>query len=104
MRHPSTSTNRPGATGGGRDVFVVHRWTGVETRALRAAKRMSVREFATHLGVSPRMVSKWEAGGSAIAPRPFNQCSLDICLARASADEHARLLVWRREQRRPDPS
>ena len=30
-------------------------WSGREVRALREARRMSVREFAAHLGVSDRM-------------------------------------------------
>jgi formylglycine-generating enzyme required for sulfatase activity len=47
---------------------------------------MSVREFAAHLGVSDRMVSKWEAGGDAIRPRPLNQSALDTSLAMADAD------------------
>jgi transcriptional regulator with XRE-family HTH domain len=40
---------------------VVTTWTGVESRALREALRLSVREFAARLGVSDRMVSKWGA-------------------------------------------
>jgi transcriptional regulator with XRE-family HTH domain len=67
-------------------VSMVPLWSGREVRALRAARRMSVREFATHLGVSDRMVSKWEAGGDAIRPRPLNQAALDTSLGMASAD------------------
>jgi DNA-binding XRE family transcriptional regulator len=40
----------------------VQSWSGVEIRALREAKRMSLRDFAAHLGVSERMISRWEAG------------------------------------------
>ena len=47
----------------------------MEVRALREAKRMSIREFAAHLGISERMVSKWEAGREAIHPRPVNQAA-----------------------------
>ncbi len=47
---------------------------------------MSVREFAAHLGVSDRMVSKWEAGGEGIRPRPLNQSALDTSLALAGAE------------------
>src|SRR5262245_23402082 len=65
-------------------------WTGREVRALREARRMSVREFAAHLGVSDRMVSKWEAGGLTIRPRPVNQAALDTSLARASSEVRAR--------------
>ena len=50
-------------------------WTGVEIRQFRTAYRMSVREFARHLGVSDRMVSKWEAGAADMRPRPVNQAA-----------------------------
>jgi Sulfatase-modifying factor enzyme 1/Helix-turn-helix domain len=68
----------------------VPQWTGREVRALRAARRMSVREFAAHLGVSDRMVSKWEAGGEAMRPRAMNQAALDTSLAMATADARTR--------------
>jgi DNA-binding transcriptional regulator YiaG len=68
----------------------VARWSGREVRALREARRMSIREFAAHLGVSDRMVSKWEAGGAAIRPRPVNQAALDTSLARSGAEVRAR--------------
>lgn len=51
---------------------------------------MSIRDFAAHLGVSDRMVSKWEAGGSNIHPRPVNQAALDTSLARSGSDAQAR--------------
>src|SRR5699024_5631874 len=73
-----------------RDVTKVQRWSGVEVRALRDAMRMSIREFAAHLGVSERMVSKWEAGGQEIQPRPVNQAALDTCLNRSDPDTTAR--------------
>jgi hypothetical protein len=65
-------------------------WSGREVRALREARRMSVREFAGHLGVSDRMVSKWEAGGETIRPRPLNQAALDTSLAMASPEIKSR--------------
>lgn len=68
----------------------VQQWSGVEVRALREAKRMSIREFAAHLGISERMVSKWEAGREAIHPRPVNQAALDTCLSRSDPDARAR--------------
>jgi formylglycine-generating enzyme required for sulfatase activity len=71
-------------------VTTVQRWSGGEVRALRHATRMSLREFAQHLGVSHRMVSKWEAGGERIQPRPVNQAALDTCLARAAPDVQTR--------------
>jgi hypothetical protein len=51
---------------------------------------MSVREFAAHLGVSDRMVSKWEAGGDVIRPRPLNQAALDTSLKMANAEARTR--------------
>jgi hypothetical protein len=71
-------------------VTTVQRWSGREVRALREAKRMSIRAFAAHLGVSERMVSKWEAGGEEVHPRPVNQAALDTSLACSSADVHSR--------------
>lgn len=66
------------------------RWSGVEVRVLREAMRMSLRDFAAHLGVSARAVSKWEAGGEEIHPQPVNQAALDTCLARSDPDMQAR--------------
>jgi transcriptional regulator with XRE-family HTH domain len=74
------------------DQLNVSRWTGREVRALREARRMSVRGFAEYLGVSDRMVSKWEAGGTAIVPRPFNQQLLDVALERADRRERERFI------------
>jgi formylglycine-generating enzyme required for sulfatase activity len=51
---------------------------------------MSIRTFAAALGISERMVSKWEAGGESIHPRPVNQHALDSFLAASSADVHSR--------------
>ncbi|MFI0711237.1 helix-turn-helix domain-containing protein [Streptomyces inhibens] len=69
---------------------MVQRWSGREARMLREAKRMSVRDFAEYLGVSPRGVSKWEAGGELYFPRSASQAVLDTALARASGEEKAR--------------
>ena len=69
---------------------VVATWTGVESRALREALRLSVREFGRRLGVSDRSVSKWEAGGSAVRPRPFTQGLLDTALSLANDESRAR--------------
>lgn len=51
---------------------------------------MSIREFAAYLGVHERLVSKWEAGGERVHPRPINQAALDTCLARSDDVERAR--------------
>jgi formylglycine-generating enzyme required for sulfatase activity len=73
-------------------VASVERWTGVEVRALRHALRMSLEDFAQHLGVSDRMVSKWEARGETMQIRPTNQAALDTALSRATADVQNRFL------------
>jgi transcriptional regulator with XRE-family HTH domain len=64
----------------------VNRWTGHEARLLRTALRMTLREFADYLGISDRTVSKWEAGGQGMVPRPHSQALLDTALARASPE------------------
>jgi transcriptional regulator with XRE-family HTH domain len=71
-------------------VTTIDRWSGRETRQLRRALRLTVRDFAEDLGISPRTVSKWEAGGAAHEPRPELQAALDTALARATDDERAR--------------
>ncbi|MFJ2775951.1 SUMF1/EgtB/PvdO family nonheme iron enzyme [Kitasatospora sp. NPDC087315] len=68
----------------------VETWTGTEVRALRQAKRMSIESFAAHLGISARMVSKWEARGADITPRPVNQAALDTSLASSDPEVHER--------------
>jgi transcriptional regulator with XRE-family HTH domain len=66
------------------------RWTGETARLLRMAYRHSIRRFAGRLGVSERMVSKWEAGGEQLTPRPDSQSLLDTMLARAPEDVRLR--------------
>lgn len=78
---------------GGNDVATVHRWTGLEAAALRAALRMSVRSFAEHLGVAPRTIAKWEKYRAATEPYPDNQAILDTALARADPAVHMRFEV-----------
>lgn len=71
---------------------VVQHWTGVEVRRLRQAKRLSVRAFAKFLGVSDRMVSKWEAGAEKLSPRPHNQRKLDQLLELCGPEETLRFV------------
>jgi formylglycine-generating enzyme required for sulfatase activity len=71
-------------------IVTVQVWTGREVRALREAKRMSIRMFAETLGVSERAISKWESAGGAVQPRPVNQHALDSVLAASGADVHTR--------------
>jgi transcriptional regulator with XRE-family HTH domain len=69
---------------------IVRSWTGREARMLRHALRFSVRAFAEHLGVAVRTVSKWEAGGELLTPRPDLQAALDTVLERADANARCR--------------
>ncbi|MGH3798901.1 MAG: helix-turn-helix domain-containing protein [Pseudonocardiaceae bacterium] len=68
----------------------VDRWTGREAKMLRQALRLSVRDFAAHLGVGVRTVNKWEARQADITPLPYMQEVLDTALARASDEVKAR--------------
>jgi transcriptional regulator with XRE-family HTH domain len=72
---------------------MVQQWTGRETRMLRHAMRLTVRDFAAHLGVSERNVSKWEAQGASMVPRPETQQILDTAHARLSDEARARFAV-----------
>jgi DNA-binding transcriptional regulator YiaG/tetratricopeptide (TPR) repeat protein len=65
-------------------------WSGRETRLLREAMRLSIRDFAAMLGINERLISKWEAGGSAVHPRPANQQVLDTALAGGDDSVHER--------------
>lgn len=67
---------------------------------------MSVREFAQHLGIPPRTVSKWEQAGSAREPRPHMQAMLDTALHRAGGAARSRFadaLAHREDQLRGGP-
>ncbi|MGZ0147950.1 hypothetical protein ACXJJ3_12845 [Kribbella sp. WER1] len=52
------------------------RWTGGRVRAVRGALRMSGREFANRVGVSERMITRWEARQE-IGARPVTLAALD---------------------------
>ncbi|MDQ1246642.1 MAG: Transcriptional regulator [Actinomycetota bacterium] len=78
-------------------------WTGRETRLLRHALRLTVRDFAEDLGVSPRTVSKWETAGSGRTPRPELQAALDTLLARATDEDRERFEQARVEAAAPTP-
>ncbi|MGW6941373.1 SUMF1/EgtB/PvdO family nonheme iron enzyme [Streptomyces xanthophaeus] len=67
-------------------------WTGREIKALREAARMTTIEFAEKLGVSDRIVTSWETGGSDSIPRMVNQAALDTLLAKSDPDVHGRFV------------
>ncbi|WP_067485567.1 SUMF1/EgtB/PvdO family nonheme iron enzyme [Actinomadura hibisca] len=68
--------------------ITINEWSQQEIRALRTARRLSLRDFAAKLGVSERMISKWEAGEN--KPRAFNQQALDTFLQAAAPEEQVR--------------
>lgn len=70
--------------------MTVRQWTGLEAKALRTALRMTMHEFAGHLGVGTRTVAKWEARGTDIQPLPQTQAILDTALAKGASDVQAR--------------
>ncbi|MCC3772991.1 hypothetical protein [Streptomyces sp. UNOC14_S4] len=49
-----------------------------------------MRNFAAEIGVSDRMVSKWERGGANVTPRQGNQAALDTFLALAGHEVQER--------------
>lgn len=71
-------------------VATVGFWTGAETKALRQAMRLSVRNFAARLGVDARTVTKWENRGVSIELLPETQAIMDTALAQASDEVKAR--------------
>ena len=60
-----------------------------------------MRQFAAHLGVSDRMVSKWEKAGAAIRPYPVNQAVLDTSLAMCTDAVRARFWALLRADQVP---
>ncbi len=72
--------------------IVIRQWTGAEAAALRAALRMSLVDFGAYLGLNPRVISHWEAGGKDVRPRPVNQQALDTTLERLTEAEGRRFV------------
>jgi transcriptional regulator with XRE-family HTH domain len=68
---------------GSQGVVAVPVWTGRESGQLRAALRMSQREYAAFLGASPRTVAGWESKGEAAVISADMQAVLDTALDRA---------------------
>lgn len=74
-------------------MVTVDQWTGLHAAALRRALRLSIREFATFLGIHERTISKWEARGTEVVLRPINQAELDTVLDRADDQVQRRFAV-----------
>lgn len=70
-----------------------------EASALRQARRMSVREFAAHLGVNDAAVSNWERRGELARLRYHTQELLDTDLVMAPAGVRERFDVLLRDDR-----
>jgi 3-keto-L-gulonate-6-phosphate decarboxylase/transcriptional regulator with XRE-family HTH domain len=65
---------------------VVARWSGQEAKALREAQRLSIRDFAAHLGFNVGVVATWEKRGAGVALRFETQQVLDAELAGLDED------------------
>ncbi|GGZ82063.1 hypothetical protein ACFOOM_22280 [Streptomyces echinoruber] len=76
----------------------VARWTGREVKAFRLATRMNGRDFAAEVGVSHRMLVKWEKRGETITPRAMYQSALDTMLAVAGPAVQERFATLITEQ------
>ncbi|GAA1100911.1 orotidine 5'-phosphate decarboxylase / HUMPS family protein [Nocardiopsis metallicus] len=83
---------------------LVARWTGREARAFREAKRMSVREFAAHLGVNDAAVSNWERRGTRARLRYDTQQLLDTDLTRSEPEVADRFELILRSETPDDPT
>lgn len=68
----------------------VSTWTGWEATALRRALRMSVTEFAAHVGVARRTAAKWSSQGRDVVLRAEMQAALDTVLGRSAAEVRER--------------
>jgi hypothetical protein len=78
-------------------------WTGLEATLLRLARRMTVRAFANHLGITSRMVTKWSTGGRSLQPRLEYQALLDESFRRCTEGERERFVRLLRERDRQRP-
>lgn len=72
---------------------MVVRWTGQHVSALRAALRMSVRDFASHTRLSSTAITDLEARGGQARPRYATQDILDTVLEKAPPEARQRFLV-----------
>lgn len=88
---PTSTSARPASFRPEIEMTAVRAWTGREACALRAAMRLSIRDFAELLGVGFRTATKWQARGDDVCLRPGTQSVLDTALERASDEARARL-------------
>jgi transcriptional regulator with XRE-family HTH domain len=85
--------------------MIIHRWTGVESKALREAMHLGVEKFAARTGIAARSVTKWELEGTEARLRPSSQEVLEHALASASPEVVARFerILANIESRRNEP-
>jgi transcriptional regulator with XRE-family HTH domain len=89
---------------GRQSMIAVPMWTGREAGKLRAALRMSQREYAAFLGVSPRTVANWEAKSGAPIISADMQAVLDTALDRADQAVQQRFAAFlTRSHAKPAP-
>jgi hypothetical protein len=79
---------------------VVAVWTGGRADALRQALRMTIEDFAAHLGVAGRTVAYWRARPD-VALRPVTQQILDVALARVPEQVRGQFELLLAERERP---
>lgn len=75
---------------GEQSVIAMPVWTGAESRKLRNAMRLTQREYAERLGISPRTVAGWEAKGKQAVLSAESHAILDTALERADPDVRQR--------------
>ncbi|MFH9663348.1 SUMF1/EgtB/PvdO family nonheme iron enzyme [Streptomyces sp. NPDC017248] len=80
----------------------VARWTGREVLAFRTALRKNGRDFAAEVGVSHRMLVRWETRGATLTPRALYQGALDTMLATAGSEVQERFATLITEQAATD--
>lgn len=66
---------------------VISDWGTLEIQQLRRAMRLSIRAFSDYLGVSTRMITRWERGAR---PQSASAEILDTALRRADRETRAR--------------
>ncbi|MFG3157294.1 XRE family transcriptional regulator [Streptomyces sp. NPDC048219] len=72
---------------------VIVKWTGREAAALGEALRMSIRAYASHLGVNPATVQKWRNRGRDLELMPETAEMLDVALRQCPEDVVAKFRV-----------
>jgi|GEM_PF-5127132 len=67
-------------------------WSSAQIQALRQAMGMSVKDFASHIGVGSRVVNIWRRAGALVQPKYYAQSALDYCLRTLKPDARERFM------------